>query len=141
MLQHYILQYNLYFAATVWRDSHMYVMVRCQHTFGHIVYKHRTYYTPMSKWWYEIKTAVHSVIQYVLPVESTFISEILLKLLINVVRDGLPTGKHTHTRTDRGNIRVARNIYPFSITASSWSGQKSMADTHQSITRPHEHMH
>lgn len=45
---------------------------------------------PMSKWRYEVEAAVDSVVLDVLPVQSTLVPEVLLKLLVNVVGDGLP---------------------------------------------------
>lgn len=40
---------------------------------------------PVSKRRYEVEAAVHSVVLDVLPVKSTLVSEVLLKLQINVV--------------------------------------------------------
>lgn len=40
----------------------------------------------------EVQAAVHPVVLDILAVEATFITEILLKLLVHVVSDGLPTG-------------------------------------------------
>lgn len=52
---------------------------------------------PMPKWWDEVEAAVDSVVLNVLPVQSTLIPEVLLKLLIYVVCDWLPAGTHAHT--------------------------------------------
>lgn len=48
---------------------------------------------PVSKRRNEVQTAVDAVILDILPVQSTFIPEILLKLLLDVIRDGLPAYK------------------------------------------------
>lgn len=49
--------------------------------------------SPMPKGRDEVEAAVHSVVLDVLPVQATLITEILLKLLVNVISDGLPAGK------------------------------------------------
>ncbi len=51
---------------------------------------------PMSKRRYEVEAAVNSVVLDVLPVESALVSEVLFKLLINVICDGPPATKHKH---------------------------------------------
>lgn len=46
----------------------------------------------------EVEAAVHAVVLDVLAVQSALVSEVLLKLLVDVVCDGLPTAntqKHT----------------------------------------------
>lgn len=43
---------------------------------------------------------MHSVVLDVLPVQATLIAEILLKLLVNVVSDGLPAGKGDLIKTE-----------------------------------------
>ena len=55
---------------------------------------------PMAERWDEVQAAVDPIILDVLSVQSTLIPEILLKLLIYVVCDRLPTGTHTETHTD-----------------------------------------
>lgn len=47
----------------------------------------------------EVEAAMHSVVLDVLPVQATLITEILLKLLVNVVGDGLPAGKGNSIKT------------------------------------------
>ena len=47
---------------------------------------------PMSKGGYKVETAVDSAVLDVLPVQSALVSEVLLKLLIDVVCDGPPAG-------------------------------------------------
>lgn len=47
----------------------------------------------------EVEAAMHSVVLDVLPVQATLITEILLKLLVNVVSDGLPAGKGNSVET------------------------------------------
>lgn len=47
----------------------------------------------------EVEAAVHSVVLDVLPVQATLITEILLKLLVNVISDGLPAGKGNSNKT------------------------------------------
>lgn len=42
---------------------------------------------------------MHSVVLDVLPVQATLITEILFKLLVNVVSDGLPAGKSNSIKT------------------------------------------
>lgn len=54
------------------------------------------WFVPVSKRRDEVQTAVNSVVQNVLSVQSTLVSEVLLKLLVNVVCDGPPTA-HKHT--------------------------------------------
>lgn len=44
---------------------------------------------PVSKWRYEIEAAVHPVVHYVSSVEPTLIVEVSLKLIVNVLDDGL----------------------------------------------------
>lgn len=51
----------------------------------------RDSHTPVSKGRDEVQAAVHPVVLDVLAVEATLITEILLKLLVHVVSDGLPT--------------------------------------------------
>lgn len=51
----------------------------------------RTGHTPVSEGGDEVQAAVHPVVLDILAVEATFITEILLKLLVHVVSDGLPT--------------------------------------------------
>lgn len=43
----------------------------------------------MPEWRYEIEAAVHSVIHYVSSVQSALITEVPLKLIIDVLDDGL----------------------------------------------------
>lgn len=47
-------------------------------------------HAPMPKWRDEVQAAVHPVVLDVLAVETTLITEILLKLLVHIVSDGLP---------------------------------------------------
>lgn len=47
----------------------------------------------------EVKAAMHSVVLDVLPVQATLVTEILFKLLVNVVSDGLPAGRGNSTKT------------------------------------------
>lgn len=52
---------------------------------------------PLSKWGYEVKATVDSVVLDVLPVQPTFIPEVLFKLLVDVVCYRCPATKHKHT--------------------------------------------
>lgn len=52
----------------------------------------------MSKWRYEVKAAVHSVVHNVSSVQPTLIMEVSLKLIVNVLDDSLKTNRE---RTDR----------------------------------------
>lgn len=54
----------------------------------------------MAKRWNEVQAAVDPIILDVLSVQPALIPEILLKLLIYVVCDRLPTGTHTEIHTD-----------------------------------------
>lgn len=47
-------------------------------------------HTPMSEGGDEVEAAVHPVVLDVLAVEAAFITEILFKLLVYIVSDGLP---------------------------------------------------
>lgn len=47
----------------------------------------------------EVEAAMHSVVLDVLTVQATLITKILLKLLVNVVGDGLPAGKGNSIKT------------------------------------------
>lgn len=47
----------------------------------------------MSEWGYEVEAAVHSVVLDVLPVESALISEVLFKLLVDIICNGPPARK------------------------------------------------
>lgn len=51
--------------------------------------------SPMSKWRYEVETAVHPVIHNVPSVQPALIVKISLKLIVNVLDDGLETGCQT----------------------------------------------
>lgn len=51
----------------------------------------RAGHTPVSEGGDEVQAAVHPVVLDILAVEATFIAEILLKLLVHIVSDGLPT--------------------------------------------------
>lgn len=50
----------------------------------------------MAKWRDEVEAAVHSVVLDVLPVQAALVSEVLLKLLIDVICDWLPARTHTN---------------------------------------------
>lgn len=52
-------------------------------------------HSPMSKWRYKVEAAVHPVVHDVPSVQSTFIMKISLKLIVNVLNDGLETGQGT----------------------------------------------
>lgn len=43
----------------------------------------------MSEWRYEVEAAVHPVVHNVSPVQSTLVAEVALKLIVNVLDDGL----------------------------------------------------
>lgn len=47
----------------------------------------------------EVEAAVYSVVLDVLPVQAALITEILFKLLVDVVGDGLPAGKENSIKT------------------------------------------
>lgn len=47
-------------------------------------------FIPMTKGRNKVKTAVYAVVLYVFAVQATLISEVLLKLLVDVVGDWLP---------------------------------------------------
>lgn len=53
---------------------------------------------PVPKRGDEVQAAVHTVVLDVLAVEAALVPEILLKLLVHVVSDGLPTGGREHMR-------------------------------------------
>lgn len=55
--------------------------------------------SPMPKGRDEVETAVHSVILDVLSVQAALITEVLLKLLVDVVSDGLPAEKDSSIKT------------------------------------------
>lgn len=55
--------------------------------------------SPVPKGRDEVEAAMHSVVLDVLPVQATLITEILFKLLVNVVSDGLPAGKSNSIKT------------------------------------------
>lgn len=52
-------------------------------------------FLPMSKWRYKVEAAVHPVVHDVPSVQPTFIVKISLKLIVNVLDDGLETGQKT----------------------------------------------
>lgn len=45
----------------------------------------------MSKWRYEIEAAVNSVVHNVSAIQATFIMQVALKLIVNVLDDSLKT--------------------------------------------------
>lgn len=47
----------------------------------------------------EVEAAVHSVVLDVLSVQAALITEVLLKLLVDVVSDGLPAEKYNSIKT------------------------------------------
>lgn len=49
----------------------------------------------MSKWRYKVEAAVHPVVHNVPSVQPAFIVKIALKLVVNVLDDGLETGCQT----------------------------------------------
>ncbi len=54
---------------------------------------------PVSKWRYKVETTVHSVVHYVSSVQPALIVEVSLKLIIDVLDDGLEadnTERETH---------------------------------------------
>lgn len=53
-------------------------------------------HSPVTKGGDEVQAAVHTVILDVLTVETTLVTEILLKLLVHVVSDGLPAVDREH---------------------------------------------
>lgn len=55
----------------------------------------------MSKWRYEVEAAVHSIVHYVSSVQSTLIMEVSLKLIVNVLDDGLKTDIREETQKKR----------------------------------------
>lgn len=62
---------------------------------------HHASVLPMTKGWDEIKAAVDAVVLDVLAVQAALISEVLLKLLVDVVSDWLPAKKETHKDVQR----------------------------------------
>ena len=48
----------------------------------------------MTKGGYEVEAAVDSVVLDVFPIESTLVSEVLLKLVVDVSLDGPPAGRN-----------------------------------------------
>lgn len=48
----------------------------------------------MSKWRYEVEAAVHPVVHYVSSVQPALIMEVSLKLIVNVLDDGLEAKGH-----------------------------------------------
>ena len=48
---------------------------------------------PVTKGWDEVEAAVDPVVLDVLPVEPTLVSEVLLKLVVDVALDGPPAGR------------------------------------------------
>lgn len=57
-------------------------------------------HSPVSKWRYKVETAVHPVVHNVPSVQPTFIVKISLKLIVNVLDDGLKTGYQTQEDTE-----------------------------------------
>lgn len=54
---------------------------------------------PVAKWRYEVEAAVHSVVHYVSSVQPTLIVEVALKLIVNVLDDGLKTDRRDTNNT------------------------------------------
>lgn len=54
---------------------------------------------PMSKWRYKVETAVHPVVHNVSSVQPTLIVEVSLKLIVNVLDDGLEAAKKRQKKT------------------------------------------
>lgn len=67
-----------------------------EHNKREIRHWHHASVLPMTKGWDEIKAAVHAVVLDILAVQAALISEVLLKLLVDVVSNWLPAKKETH---------------------------------------------
>lgn len=52
--------------------------------------RHQDGHAPVTERGDEVQAAVHPVVLDVLPVQATLVTEILLKLLVHIVSDGLP---------------------------------------------------
>ena len=62
----------------------------------------------------EVQTAVHTVVLDVLAVEATLVPEILLKLLVHIVGDGLPAGgrgAHEASRAGSRGLGLPRQAF------------------------------
>lgn len=68
----------------------------------------------MAKWRDEIEQAVNSVVLYVLSVQPALISEVLLKLLINVVFHVFPADADTYFNQQKAERDVC-NLSCFTI--------------------------
>lgn len=62
-------------------------------------------HSPVSKRRYKVEAAVHPVVHDVPPVQSAFIVEISLKLIVNVLDDGLEAGQEdTHLYMEQNQL-------------------------------------
>lgn len=70
----------------------------------------------MSKWRYKVKAAVHPVVHYMSSVQPTLIMKVSLKLIVNVLDDGLEADirKRNRHRLPTEDITVIKFSSPVS---------------------------
>lgn len=68
---------------------------------------------PVSKWRYEVEAAVNPVVHYVSSVQTTLIMKVSLKLIVNVLDDGLEAdikGKQPEKQTKASLITPNKHV-------------------------------